>query len=194
LRWLSKDLPERVRQDLCALPGLFGGVAVLGDARRTLQASPALHQALDNLAWLAAHAQGMDVSIDLADLRGYAYYTGMRFAVFAQGTQGEPVELARGGRYDEVGAVFGRKRPAVGFSLDIKELVAAVAPRPLQAAIRAPWGMDAELRDAIAQLRLAGHTVVCVLPGHEHEVDEFLCDRELVQVPADGGVWILKPI
>lgn len=194
LQVLSRDLPERVRQDLCALPRLFGGVAVLEEARRTLQPSPALHEALDNLTWLVAHAQGMDVSIDLADLRGYAYYTGMRFAVFAQGTQGEPVELARGGRYDEVGAVFGRKRPAVGFSLDIKELVSAVAPRPLEAAIRAPWGMDAELRAAIGSLRAQGHTVVCALPGHEHEVDEFQCDRELVRVPAGGGVWTLKNI
>ena len=116
----------------------------------------------------------------------------MRFAVFARGTQGEPVELARGGRYDEVGAVFGRKRPAVGFSLDLKEVVSAVAPRPLEGAIRAPWGMDTELRASIAQLRSAGHTVVCVLPGHEHEVDECECDRELVRLPADSGVWILK--
>lgn len=192
LQALSADLPEDVRADLCALPGLFGGVAVIDQARHTLTASPALTAALDNLAWLAAQVQGMDVSIDLADLRGYAYYTGMRFAVFARDTQGEAVELARGGRYDEVGAVFGRKRPAVGFSLDLKELVSAVAPRPLQGAIRAPWGMDAALREAIAQLRSAGHTVVCVLPGHEHEVDEFDCDRELVQVPADGGVWTLK--
>ncbi len=189
---LSIGLPERVRQDLCALPGLFGGVAVLEQARRTLQPSPALNAALDSLAWLASQVQDMEVSIDLADLRGYAYYTGMRFAVFARGTQGEPVELARGGRYDEVGAVFGRKRPAVGFSLDLKDVVAAVAPRPLEGAIRAPWGTDAELRAAIARLRSAGHTVVCVLPGHEHEVDEFECDRELVRVPDDGGVWILK--
>ncbi len=194
LQALSKDLPGPVRHDLCALPRLFGGVAVLEEARRTLQPSPELHAALDSLAWLASHAQGLDVSIDLADLRGYAYYTGMRFALFAKAPKGEPVELARGGRYDEVGAVFGRKRPAVGFSLDLRELVSAIAPRPLVAAIRAPWGMDAELREAIASLRSQGHTVVCVLPGHEHEVDEFHCDRELVRVPADGGVWTLKNI
>lgn len=189
---LSAGLPERLRADLCALPDLFGGVAVIDQARQVLAASPALNAALDNLAWLASQVQGMTVSIDLADLRGYAYYTGMRFAVFAHDTQGDAVELARGGRYDEVGAVFGRKRPAVGFSLDVKELVSAVAPRPLEGAIRAPWGMDASLREAIAKLRSAGNTVVCVLPGHEHEVDEFDCDRELVQVPPEGGVWILK--
>lgn len=192
LRQLSKDLPAVVQRDLCALPALFGDAAVIEEARRTLQGSPALGAALDSLAWLASHVQGMPVSIDLADLRGYAYYTGMRFAVFAHDIKGEPVELARGGRYDEVGAVFGRKRPAVGFSLDLKEVVAAVAPRPLEGAIRAPWGMDAELRAAIASLRAGGHTVVCALPGHEHEVDEFRCDRELVRVPADGGVWTLK--
>jgi ATP phosphoribosyltransferase regulatory subunit len=192
LQTLSADLPARVRDDLCALPGLFGGVEVIEQARSRLTASPALAAALDSLAWLASQVQGMAISVDLADLRGYAYYTGMRFAIFARDVQGDAVELARGGRYDEVGAVFGRKRPAVGFSLDLKELVSAVAPRPLEGAIRAPWGMDAGLREAIAKLRSAGQTVVCVLPGHEHEVDEFDCDRELVQVPPDGGVWILK--
>jgi ATP phosphoribosyltransferase regulatory subunit HisZ len=64
------------------------------------------------------------------------YYTGARFHFFANVS----VALARGGRYDEVGAVFGRNRPAAGFSLDLKALVAAVPSRPLQAAIRAPWG------------------------------------------------------
>jgi ATP phosphoribosyltransferase regulatory subunit len=194
LRALAADLPERVRNDLCALPRLFGGVAVLEEARRGLSPSPALHAALDSLAWLAAHTPDVEVSIDLADLRGYAYYTGMRFALFARDVRGEPAELARGGRYDEVGAVFGRKRPAVGFSLDLKELVSAVAPRPLVAAIRAPWGMDASLREAIARLRGEGHTVVCALPGHEHEVDEFRCDRELVSDPVHAGAWTVKTL
>ncbi|UJW82862.1 ATP phosphoribosyltransferase regulatory subunit [Hydrogenophaga sp. SL48] len=196
LQGLSQHLPERVRSDLCALPGLFGGIEVLAEARTRLAPSVALHTALDDLVWLASQAQGqgMNVSIDLADLRGYAYYTGMRFAVFAQDTQGAATELARGGRYDEVGAVFGRKRPAVGFSLDIKELVSAVAPRPLVAAIRAPWGMAPGLRRSVAALRAEGHTVVCVLPGHEHEVNEFHCDRELVADPAHADAWTVKSL
>ena len=194
LKALSADLPIEVREGLSALTGLFGDVSVLDEARRVLPPSPALHEALDNLAWLAAQVQGMDVSIDLADLRGYAYYTGMRFALFTQTDAGEAVELARGGRYDEVGAVFGRKRPAVGFSLDLKELVSAVSPRPLVAAIRAPWGMDAGLREAITGLRAQGETVVCALPGHGHEVDEFRCDRELVPDTALSGAWIVKSL
>jgi ATP phosphoribosyltransferase regulatory subunit len=196
LQALSHGLPERVRSDLCALPGLFGGVEVLAEARARLLPSLALHTALDDLVWLSdqAQGQGMNVSVDLADLRGYAYYTGMRFAVFAHDTQGAATELARGGRYDEVGAVFGRKRPAVGFSLDLKELVSAVAPRPLVAAIRAPWGMEPGLRQSVAALRAEGHTVVCVLPGHEHEVNEFHCDRELVADPARAGAWTVKSL
>jgi ATP phosphoribosyltransferase regulatory subunit len=194
LRDLSNGLPSSVAADLCALPTLFGGLEVLERARATLSTSPDLNEALDNLAWLASHAQGLQVSIDLADLRGYAYYTGMRFAMFSQSPEGEALELARGGRYDEVGAVFGRNRPAVGFSLDVKELVSAVAPRPLVAAVRAPWGMDAELREAIGALRAQGHTVVCALPGHDHEVDEFHCDRELVEDPVKRGKWIVKTL
>lgn len=189
---LSINLPERVRQDLLALPRLFGGVEVLAQARAQLQASALLHAALDSLSWLVTQLGGVPVSIDLADLRGYAYYTGMRFAVFAPGRGGEPEELARGGRYDEVGAVFGRKRPAVGFSLDLKELVSAVTPPPLRDAIRAPWGVEAALRQAIAALRAQGHTVVCALPGHEQEIDEFRCDRVLQQ---DGtGMWSVRPL
>jgi ATP phosphoribosyltransferase regulatory subunit len=65
----------------------------------------------------------------------------------------------------------------------------------LKAAIRAPW-MDgsqdaADLREAIAALRAQGETVVCVLPGHESEVDEFHCDRELAR---QGAQWRVKPL
>ena len=121
-------------------------------------------------------------------MRGYAYYTGVRFAVYAPGASDA---LVRGGRYDEVGAVFGRNRPAVGFSLDIKALVNGVESRPLRAAIRAPWGESPALRVAIAELRARGETVVCVLPGHESEVDEFHCDRELLLV---AGQWAIQAI
>lgn len=191
---LSSGLPAAARADLALLPTLYGDAGVLTAARRGLTPSPALHAALDALQWLADRVQGMAVSIDLSDLRGYAYYTGVRFAVFARDARGPVADLARGGRYDEVGAVFGRKRPAVGFSLDLKELVAAVAPRALEAAIRAPWGSDAGLREAIAALRTQGHTVVCALPGHDHQVDEFHCDRELVPDTARAGAWTVRTL
>jgi ATP phosphoribosyltransferase regulatory subunit len=112
----------------------------------------------------------------------------MRFAVYAGGSSDA---LVRGGRYDEVGAVFGRNRPAVGFSLDLKSLALLVPPAPVRGAIRAPWGSDERLRQAVRKLRSLGETVLCILPGHEHEVDEFDCDRELVEV---GGQWVLRAL
>lgn len=187
---LSRELPVEVRASLLALPELYGGPEILAEAARRLRPSPLLERALGDLRWLADQLSGANLSFDLADLRGYAYYTGVRFSLFA-GQAGRLQELVRGGRYDEVGGVFGRKRPAVGFSLDLKELVSAAAAPALQAAIRAPWGSEPGLRAAIAGLRAAGETVVCVLPGHEHEVDEFHCNRALV---AQDGAWVVQPL
>ena len=176
------------REALRALVDLYGDAGVIARARALLPAKPGIVAALDNLAWLARQLSHVAVSVDLADLRGYAYYSGARFSIFSQAAVDA---VARGGRYDAVGAAFGRNRPAVGFSLDVKALVAAVAPRPLHAAIRAPWSESGDARKAIAALRAKGETVVCVLPGHESQVDEFQCDRELLQV---AGQWVVQAI
>ncbi|MBI2724701.1 MAG: ATP phosphoribosyltransferase regulatory subunit [Polaromonas sp.] len=184
---LGGDISAASREGLKALLQLYGDEKVLAEAARVLKPLPGVAEALKDLQWLATHVGGdAKVSFDLADLRGYAYYSGTRFAIYGQGA-----ELARGGRYDEVGAVFGRNRPAAGFSLDLKELVNVLPPRPLKAAVRAPWAEDASLRDAIASLRASGDTVACVLPGHEHEVNEFDCDRHLVRV---AGKWVVQPL
>ncbi len=189
LEVLTRDLPTQDRDGLRALPQLYGDISVLDEAERVLPAKPALRKALAELRQLAGVlGDRVPLSFDLADLRGYAYYSGMRFAIYAQ-QAGDA--LARGGRYDEVGAVFGRNRPAVGFSLDLKQLVGAVPPRPLRAAIRASWGEGEAQRAAIAALRRSGETVVCVLPGHESEVDEFHCDRVLTH---SAGQWVVQAI
>ncbi|MEI6599007.1 MAG: ATP phosphoribosyltransferase regulatory subunit [Comamonadaceae bacterium] len=188
LRALTRDFPASSRQGLLALIELYGDEAVLTEAQKALAPLPAVRQALLNLKWLADHLDGVRLSFDLADLRGYSYYTGARFSIYAQGANDA---LVRGGRYDEVGAVFGRNRPAAGFSLDIKSLVAVLAARPLRAAIRAPWRDLPDLRAAIAALREQGQTVVCVLPGHEAQVEEFHCDRELIQV---AGQWVVQAV
>ena len=187
---LNGGMSSASREGLKSLLQLYGDENVLVEAEKVLPPLPGVREALQNLKWLATHVQreGGDVSVsfDLADLRGYAYYSGTRFAIYGHGD-----ELARGGRYDEVGAVFGRNRPAVGFSLDLKELVGVLPPRPLKAAIRAPWGEGASLRAAISRLRANGETVVCVLPGHEHEVNEFDCDRELADA---AGQWTVRAL
>ena len=184
----TQALPPAARDGLQALLGLYGGISVLDEAARVLPASAGLTAVLAQLRQLAGHLDGVRVTFDLADLRGYAYYSGARFAIYVPGASDA---LVRGGRYDEVGAVFGRNRPAAGFSMDVRELVGVVAPRPLRAAIRAPWSETPALRAAIAALRAGGETVVCALPGAPNEVDEFLCDRELVN---SAGQWTVQPI
>lgn len=177
---------------LRTLPALYGDDTMLGAAREALPALPAVRAALDELATLGRHVRqahpGVKVGYDLADVGGSAYYSGARFAVYAEGSSDA---VARGGRYDEVGEVFGRKRAAVGFSLDLKEIAALVPGAGGRAAIRAPWADDGGLRSAVRRLREHGETVVCMLPGHEHEGQEFDCDRELVAV---GGQWVVRAL
>jgi ATP phosphoribosyltransferase regulatory subunit len=189
---LSAAWPRDERAGVLALLGLYGGPEVLDKARAALPDVPLIRAALDDLAWLHKHLCDAHpeaaVGFDLADVGGYAYYSGARFAVYVAGCSDA---VARGGRYDEVGAVFGRKRPAVGFSLDVKELANLLQPTRAAAAIRSPWAEDAALRAAVRQLRAQGETVVCTLPGHEHEAQEFDCDRELVTV---NDQWVLRPL
>ncbi len=185
---LTARLPAVDRDGLQALLQLYGDADVLSEAERVLPDRPALRLALSELRRCATLLRGRaSVRVDLADLRGYTYYSGVRFSIYA--AHGDA--LVRGGRYDEVGAVFGRNRPAVGFSLDLKQLVTAVPASPLRTAIRAPWGEDRALRAAIAALRDGGETVVCALPGHESEIDEFHCDRVLTH---KGGEWVVQAI
>ena len=192
LRVLTAQAPDETRKALNALLRLYGGDEVLDAARQQLPARPLVQAALDQLRWLATHLRAaypaLKVGFDLSDMSGYAYYSGARFAIYGVGCSDA---LARGGRYDEVGAVFGRNRPAVGFSLDLKSLAEMAGPSPAPTAIRAPWGEDPALRAAMRRLREAGETVLAVLPGHEPEAQAFVCDRELVAV---DGRWVLRAL
>jgi len=192
VRALAKDCSTETRNGLAALLDLYGGDEVLSAACDRLPRRAPIAAALSDLTWLAGHVRQaypeVRLGFDLSDMSGYAYYSGVRFAVYGQGSTDA---LARGGRYDEVGAVFGRNRPAVGFSLDLKGLTGVASAALPRAAVRAPWGEDAALRVAIRRLRAAGETVVCILPGHEQETQEFECDRELFAV---DGQWLLRAL
>ncbi len=192
LQTLTAHVPEPTRLALNALLRLYGGSEVLQAARAQLPQRALVHEALDHLEWLASHLRSaypqLKVGFDLSDMSGYAYYSGSRFAIYGGGCSDA---LARGGRYDEVGAVFGRNRPAVGFSLDLKLLAEVAGASPAPSAIRAPWGEDPALRAAMRRLRESGETVLAMLPGHEPEAQAFACDRELVRV---DGLWVLRSI
>ena len=127
---LSRGLPGTTRFSLRRLLDLYGDEGTLDAARRDLPQRARITEALDDLQWLSTHLKrdhpGVRVGFDLSDMSGYAYYSGTRFAIYGGGSS---EALARGGRYDEVGAVFGRRRPAVGFSLDLK-ILAEHAPSP----------------------------------------------------------------
>ena len=125
---------------------------------------------------------------DLGDMGGYGYYSGTRFAIYGAAANDA---LARGGRYDEVGAIFGRNRPAVGFSLDLKALAEVAAMEPAAGAIRAPGTGDAGLRGTVRELRAGGEIVVQQLSGDRGEEAGFVFDRELVEV---NGRWALRAL
>jgi ATP phosphoribosyltransferase regulatory subunit len=185
---LTQGMPPDLARALCALPSLYGDASVLSKAQELFAPWPNMLPILNGLRELATVVTGAKVSFDLAELRGYDYYSGLRFALYVPGIS---EALVRGGRYDSVGQAFGRQRPAVGFSFDLKDLVQVTPSAKSLFAIRAPWGSNQGLRDAVQALRDRGETVVSILPGHEHESDEYHCDRELVEV---DGRWFVKSL
>jgi ATP phosphoribosyltransferase regulatory subunit len=159
---------------------------VLARARGALPDIEEVRRALDDLATLAASCEGAAISIDLAELRGLHYHTGVVFAAYCQGM---PNDVARGGRYDEVGKAFGRARPATGFSLYLNELMRIVPELPAPSAIRAPWQTGKPLAAAIEKLRAQGETVIQEMPGGAGPLAETRCDRELALI---DGEWTVR--
>lgn len=186
LQSVTAGYAPAVRAALLALPSLYGDAAVLQRARDLLPQSAKIGAALDELSIMAKLAGTANVTVDLADLSGYQYESGVMFALYVPGL---PNAVARGGRYDHVGEAFGRARPATGFSMDLRELARLLPMAAPMRAIRAPWGTQPALRAKIAELRKQGEVVIQSMPGHEQEQDEFDCDREIV---AEGQTWTVK--
>ncbi len=143
---LTEGLAPVNRDALRLLPELYGGPEALARARSGLPDWPEIRAALDGLDALLGD-NGMTMSVDLADLRGYHYHSGVVFAAYATGLRNA---VALGGRYDEVGKAFGRARPATGFSMDLREVARAAPHEPRQGAILAPHADDADLSERIA--------------------------------------------
>jgi ATP phosphoribosyltransferase regulatory subunit len=184
---LGTGLDAGTRAALELLPELYGGAEVLERAAAALPPHPEIATALADLGRLVRE-NGIAMSIDLADLRGYYYHSGVVFAAYCKGL---PSAIALGGRYDEVGKAFGRARPATGFSLDLRELTRVAPELPRRGGILAPHGDDAALRAAIDGLRRQGEVVVPDLPGHAAHRAELGCDRQLVE---RKGKWEVEKL
>ena len=188
-------LPTTIGDMLLALVQL-NGADVLDEAESALrEADRSVQAALARLREVATEIQRflphLPVHFDLAELRGYTYKTGIVFAAFVPGWG---LEIGRGGRYDHIGQVFGRARPAVGFSTDLKGLIALadLPSQPAETAVLAPWHSDPALVAEMTRLRAAGRTVIQLLPGQDASATEARCSERLIE-GEDGG-WMLAPI
>jgi len=181
LRRIGAALAAPTREALLALTRMHGEPsAVLADARTRLPRTAQIEQALADLERFSSELPADRVTIDLADLHGYRYYTGVNFAAYGDA----PGALLRGGRYDDIGRAFGRARPATGFSIDMRELSRSngqVATRP----ILAPAVKDAALEAEVARLRADGAVVIQQL-GAEAAYEIDAAPRELRRV---DGQW-----
>ena len=192
----SWKLNAMVSDMLIALASLNGGAEVLVKAESVLSAAnDTVKNALQNLAAIAQQVSArfdLPVNFDLAELRGYNYHTGVVFSAYVAG-QGQAI--AQGGRYDDIGQVFGRARPATGFSTDIKILVETFQQQNEKCgAVFAPCADgvdDAKLIAQIAELRQQGERVICALSDQQGGAKEMGCDRELIK---SGSTWKVKKL
>ncbi len=191
--------PEK--EMLSALAMLNGGDEVLIEAVSVLdKANNDVKSALDNLGAIYMRlrelAPDVDIHFDLAELRGYHYQTGVVFAAFVPG-KGQ--EIARGGRYDQIGEVFGKSRPATGFSSDLKAILQLAEQEQCQAkgAIFAPClpfassEEKASLFKAITDLRNSGERVIVELEDQQGDAAAMGCDREIIK---QDDNWVVETL
>lgn len=188
------DLPPEHHLRLSSLASLSGDDAlvrarqVLSGAGEPVQSALRQMERLSQL--LAEQRPDVPVHFDLAELRGYHYHTGVVFAAFVP-ELGQ--EIARGGRYDDIGQLFGRARPACGFSADLKMLMRLANREDSveQLGIFAPSDDDPLLRQRIRELRAAGRRVIVALPGQTGDAISMSCGEALEK---QGVEWVVKPL
>jgi len=182
--WISLNIKDASLSGwLNALPTLAGGIEVLTKAKHLLKGSPrVVLDAIGQLEGIVSSIadKGASVHLDLGEIPGYHYHTGIVFAAYVQGFG---KALGNGGRYDHVGEAFGRSRPATGFAIDLKSLVSEgqceVSP---VGGIFAPFSSDGESQKQINSLRSRGKRVVQGFKGQRINLDELKCDHQLVKV------------
>src|SRR3569623_1084012 len=190
----AQAIDETYRPMFAALVDLNGAANVLPEARSRLRhGGREVQGALDNLERIAGAVRRRlpDIALhfDLAELRGYHYQTGVVFAAFVPG-HGQ--EIARGGRYDDIGRVFGGARPATGFSTDLETLI-MLSPNHQSrgGGVFAPCVEDEALQSLVARLRADGQWVCMELPGQQGGAADMGCDR---RIEKRDGTWVVSPL
>jgi ATP phosphoribosyltransferase regulatory subunit len=191
--WVGDNIGDsQLATWLNALPGLAGGVEVLARAKAALNGAPAaVLQAIEQLESIVAALADSDVTIylDLGEIPGYHYHTGV---VFAGYVQGYGKALGNGGRYDHVGEAFGRARPATGFACDLKSLVTqGRATKDIVTGVFVAGDDTLAWREQVALLRSQGERVVQGFVGQKVNFTELNCDRELVE---QDGQFVIKKL
>jgi len=192
----EQSIDKGIADMLNLLPELHGGNDCLQRATDAFaKADSSVKDALEYLkqavALLKKRIGDIEINFDLSELRGFHYHTGLLFAAY---TLGEGQEIARGGRYDDIGQVFGRARPATGFSTDLKTLLSLTKHETQTLntnAIFAPSLSedDSGLWKAVSELRAKGETVIQSLPGQQGSAKDLGCSRELKY---NSGNWIIE--
>lgn len=179
--WVAANIQDSsIAKQFLALPGLAGDSSVFAQARAIFTASPEIQEALTQLekvATLISHRYpSAELYFDLGELRGYHYLTGIVFAAYAPG-YGNPI--ASGGRYDHIGEVFGRARPATGFAVDITAISKlGLLESDIVKAIGVEASTDKAQWEAICRLREAGERVIVI--NQDIDWQTLSCDRQLV--------------
>jgi ATP phosphoribosyltransferase regulatory subunit len=190
----AADASEIVVTNLTALLELNGDVGVLMTAKAKLAGAPQrVQNALEELSHLSdiliATIPHLELHVDLAEMRAYQYHTGIMFAAYISECGRA---IAWGGRYDNIGRLFGRERGATGFSTDLKVLESFFQQKPKDVdVVYAPKGFDESLLEAINDCRRTGTIVVQELPDQIGGADELGCNKILIKIK---GIWVIKAI
>jgi ATP phosphoribosyltransferase regulatory subunit len=194
LEVFSRDYGKDAQKVIMALPELYGNPSIMDKARDVLINVPGAGRGIDEIysVYQAIKEDVDNVIVDLAELRGFQYHSGLVVSVYVEG---EANPIARGGRYDHVGESFGRSRPATGFTIDLRRLTQCtneLSAENLQRQIWAPcMHDDVDLSAEIKSLRQSGDIVVEDILGSAVDLGSSGYTHKMVK---DGLNWLLVSV